>query len=77
MLKELFPNGRVSREGIVVLFFFCSDIALKAYTSGPFTYFTQIIGWSLRFIFHHICTWVQSKGGWVCRVKSHLSTLAK
>ena len=67
LLDELFPNGQITREGIVVLFFFCSDLAFRAYSAGTFSYFKRIIGWSLRFIFFNICSWVQSNGGWVCQ----------
>ncbi|XP_053203726.1 apoptosis regulator BAX-like [Panonychus citri] len=64
MLRELFPDNRITREGIVVLFYFCSDIALRAYSSSPIVHFHQLIGWTIKFIFNHICSWVRSQGGW-------------
>ncbi|XP_074599646.1 uncharacterized protein LOC141854006 isoform X2 [Brevipalpus obovatus] len=64
ILRELFPNGQITREGIVVLFFFCSDVAFRAYSSGPIACFHQLINWSLRYIYQHICDWVRAQGGW-------------
>lgn len=64
MLNGLFPDNRITREGIVVLFFFCSDIALRAYASSPIAHFHQLVGWTLKFIFNHVCSWVRRQGGW-------------
>ncbi|XP_015793053.1 apoptosis regulator BAX [Tetranychus urticae] len=64
MLKGLFPDNHITRERIVVLFFFCSDIAVRAYSSSPVAHFHKLIGWSLKFIFSHICSLVRSQGGW-------------
>lgn len=66
LLSELFLNGNITRERIVVLFFFCSDLAISAVTNGPIAYFKRLIHWSLTYIFNNICQWVQRQGGWVC-----------
>lgn len=71
ILRELFPNGQVTREGIVVLFFFCSDVAFRAYSSGPIACFHQLINWSLHYIYQHICDWVRAQGGWVSLQMNH------
>ncbi|RWS17507.1 apoptosis regulator BAX-like protein [Dinothrombium tinctorium] len=64
LLNELFFNG-ISRERIVVLFFFCTDVALRAYDSYPLEYCFRFLSWSLSFILDTICDWVQRHGGWV------------
>lgn len=65
LLSELFLNGNITRERIVVLFFFCSDLAISAITNGPIAYFKRLIQWSLNYILNNICQWVQRQGGWV------------
>lgn len=75
ILTELFTNGGITREKIVILFFFCSDLAVKAYRNSYVTNCITLLSWSLRFIFDFVCEWVQSKGGWVNIVSSCLSYL--
>lgn len=62
-LNELFSNG-ISRERIVVLLFFCSDIVVRAY-KNPVGKFKQLFKWFLDYIVHKICNWVKDNGGWV------------
>ncbi|RWS30646.1 bcl-2-like protein 1 [Leptotrombidium deliense] len=64
LLEELFTNG-INRTRIVVLFFFCTDVALRAYHSYPTEYCCRLLKWSVRFIMDTICDWVQRNGGWV------------
>lgn len=72
ILTELFTNGGITREKIVILFFFCSDLAVKAYHKSYVSYCITLLSWSLRFIFDFVCEWVQSKGGWVNMISSSL-----
>ncbi|CAG2169894.1 unnamed protein product [Oppiella nova] len=76
LLSELFLNGNISRERIVVLFFFCSDLAVNAFTNGSIAYFKRLIQWSLSYIFNHICLWVQRQGGWEIVLGSYVPRLA-
>lgn len=62
-LNELFSNG-ISRERIVVLLFFCSDIVVRAY-NNPLSNFKKLYNWFLQYIIDKVCTWVQDHGGWV------------
>lgn len=64
LLSELFTNGGITREKIVILFFFCSDLAVKAFRCNYIHCLWKMLSWSLRFIFESVCTWVVSKGGW-------------
>lgn len=66
MLSELFEGGKITRERIMVLFFFCSDVAARALdmdAGGPIS-LTQLFTWSMAFILDVICSWVQRQGGW-------------
>ena len=64
LLRELFAEG-ITKERIVVLFFFCSDVAINA-LRGPENLFSQFFNWSLDFVTGYICSWVRQNGGWVC-----------
>ncbi|XP_053405656.1 apoptosis regulator BAX-like [Mercenaria mercenaria] len=66
LLSELLKNG-ITKERIIVLFFFCSDVAIetlkrKAQTSVQLC--QQFIQWSFEFIAESVCSWVQANGGW-------------
>lgn len=61
-LDELFTDG-ITKERIVVLFFFCSDVVVRAY-SNPES-LRNLFMWSLEFIFDRVCGWVRDHGGWV------------
>lgn len=64
LLTELFINGGITREKIVILFFFCSDLTLRAFRCNYIRRLWLMLSWSLRFIFENVCTWVAAKGGW-------------
>lgn len=63
-LNELFSTG-ISRERIVVLLFFCSDIVVRAY-NNPLANFKRLFNWFLEYIIDKVCDWVKDHGGWVC-----------
>ena len=67
LLDELLhgDNGSITREKIVVLFFFCSDLAIHHLKASMMDLFERCISWSLQFIVKHVCGWVQKHGGWV------------
>ena len=50
MLSELFKGGRVTRERILVLFFFCSDVAICAIRNEAGRLLASLTEWSLIFI---------------------------
>jgi len=64
MLTELFKDRLVTRERILVLFFFCSDVAIYAIRSGAGKLISSLTEWSLLFIKDQVCQWVQNNGGW-------------
>ncbi|XP_021948022.1 apoptosis regulator BAX isoform X2 [Folsomia candida] len=65
LLQELFQGGAITRERIVVLFFFCADVAMQALRQGLHSTFHRLVEWSLRYIATQVAAWVYSCGGWV------------
>nr|ADD24081.1 Apoptosis regulator BAX [Lepeophtheirus salmonis] len=64
LLRELFQGGKITRERILVLFFFCSDIAIRAARCQMDGLLVTLTNWSLRFIREKVCSWVNLNGGW-------------
>lgn len=65
-------NYQINGKQVLLLFFFCSDIATLALMESIHL-FKQFIDWSLAFMIKYICPWVQFQGGWV-RSKSFIKT---
>ncbi|XP_006824777.1 uncharacterized protein LOC102803678 [Saccoglossus kowalevskii] len=63
LLSTLFCDG-ITRERIVVLFFFCSDLAILTLRQNMMDYFHRVLMWSLRYISDRVCQWVRDQGGW-------------
>jgi len=75
MLTELFQGGRVTRERILVLFFFCSDVAIRAIKSNSEGLLSTLTQWSLIFIKEQVCAWVGKNGGWQIVLRSGFNVL--
>jgi len=75
LLKALFSNGQITQERILVLFFFCSDVAILAIRQRATALVEQLTRWSLEFIRQQICSWVQENGGWSAVLKSGLNVV--
>ncbi|KAK7116665.1 hypothetical protein V1264_002303 [Littorina saxatilis] len=63
LLTELFAAGGITKERIVVLFYFCSDVAIRSLKRGA-ELCHQFLQWSVSFITERVCSWVRSHGGW-------------
>lgn len=63
LVMDLFREG-ISREKIIVLFFFCSDLAFRSVTAGTAHLCCQLFTWSIAFIMDFVCDWVRRQGGW-------------
>lgn len=65
LMTELFHDG-FSRERLVTLFFFCSDLIIKAMRDtqegGGIRW--EILGWVWEFFCDRVCAWVREHGGW-------------
>ena len=48
--RLFFQNGQITRERILVLFFFCSDVAILAIRQRLTSLVAQLTQWSLEFI---------------------------
>ncbi|ODN05949.1 Bcl-2-like protein 2 [Orchesella cincta] len=57
-------GGGITRERILVLFFFCADVAIEALRKGFHQTFHQLITWSLKYIATSVAQYVHSLGGW-------------
>jgi len=64
MLSELFHDGGITQERILVLFYFCADLAVRAVKSGLLTIVSSLTKWSLAFIRGPVSAWVRCCGGW-------------
>ena len=64
MLAELFGDGGVTQERIMVLFYFCSDLAIRAVKAGLMSVVANVTRWSVAFIRGVVATWVRVQGGW-------------
>ena len=58
-------EGGVTSERVVVLFFFCSDLAIRALQNRMRKMFDFITHWSQLYIMENFSVWVQEHGGWV------------
>ncbi|OWF49332.1 uncharacterized protein LOC110451940 isoform X2 [Mizuhopecten yessoensis] len=80
MLSELFFSESIStaitRERLVVLFFFCSDIVIRSLKAKATHLFKKFIEWSTQFITSKVAEWIERLGGWgtVMRTSGRLFT---
>ena len=72
MLSQLFEDG-VTPARLLVLFYLCSDLAVRAARSGLLHLLTSVTSWSLAFVKGAVSTWVRLRGGWT-RVIQALSS---
>ena len=63
MLTELFVDG-VTQERVMVLFYFISDLVIRAVKTGVIRVISSVSSWSLKFIRGTLSTWVRLRGGW-------------
>lgn len=75
LLNELFEGGQITRERILVLFFFCSDVSILAVKHHLSGVLSQLTKWTLAFIKDRICRWVQSNGGWQVVLRTGLNVI--
>ena len=75
MMNELFQGGKVTRERILVLFFFCSDVAIRAIKNNSEGWLSTLTQWSLVFIKEQVCAWVGNNGGWQTVLQSGFNML--
>lgn len=62
LLEELFQE-KITREKIVILFFFCTDVALRA-ASYAHELVIKLLGWSFSYIINTVCSFIHKLGGW-------------
>ena len=69
MLTELFQDG-VTQERLLVLFFFCSDLTLRALKAGLVNLASSLTDWVSAFIRRVVACLVRCRGGWVSLLSS-------
>ena len=76
MLTELFQDG-VTQERLLVLFFFCSDLTLRALRAGLASLASSLTDWTAAFIRTVVSGLVRCRGGWVSLLSSqHLAIIS-
>ena len=69
MLTELFQDG-VTQERLLVLFFFCSDLTLRALKAGLVSLASSLTDWVSAFIRTVVSCLVRCHGGWLSLLSS-------
>jgi len=64
LLSELFHDGGITQERLLVLFFFCSDLTIRACREGLTSLCRKITLWTLAFIRGTVTCSVRIQGGW-------------
>ncbi|CAG0914914.1 unnamed protein product [Notodromas monacha] len=65
MCDELFaPPAGITRERIIVLFFFMADLAALAVGQRFYTIYSSLMNWSANYVRYRVCGWVYERGGW-------------
>lgn len=73
LCDDLFaPPAGITRERIVVLFFFMADLAALAVAQRLHAVHANVMNWSVEYVRERICVWVQENGGWVSYLSSWL-----
>jgi len=64
LLTELFDDGGITQERLLVLFFFCSDLTIRACREGLTSLCRKITLWTLAFVRGTVTASVRIQGGW-------------
>ncbi|KAK3096449.1 hypothetical protein FSP39_000275, partial [Pinctada imbricata] len=64
LLSEAF-SGNITESRVLFVFFFCSDLAIRALKQKLSDLFSRLLNWSMQFISNKVSQWVQQHGGWV------------
>lgn len=67
LLLGLFQEGGVTWERVIVLFFFCSDLSIRALQESLMRTFQHITEWATTFITDNFSRWIALTGGWVSK----------
>lgn len=63
LLNAIFKDG-ITRECIVALFFFCSDVLIRCVKQELREQGVKLLLWSMRYLKERVCRWVYENGGW-------------
>ena len=65
----------MTRERILVVFFFCTDLALFALQNHTLNLFRQLMQWSTDFITGRLSHFISNHGGWVRKMHFYIKIL--
>ncbi|KAF7264236.1 hypothetical protein GWI33_000443 [Rhynchophorus ferrugineus] len=64
LLNGLFEEGGFTWERVLVLFYFCTDISIRAFQEKLVSHFLDIYNWTTVFLSGRFSAWIDSQGGW-------------
>ncbi|XP_023309715.1 bcl-2-like protein 1 [Anoplophora glabripennis] len=64
LMYGLFQEGGVTWERVLVLFYFCTDLSIRALQEKFVDYFIRIYNWTTSYITRRLSVWVEQEGGW-------------
>ncbi|XP_044736080.1 uncharacterized protein LOC123298201 isoform X2 [Chrysoperla carnea] len=77
LLLGLFQEGGVTWERVVVLFFFCADLSIRALKESLMRTFQRITQWTTTFICDNFSRWVAANGGWTEILQTSISQASR
>lgn len=63
--QGVFKEGGVTWERVLVLFYFCTDLSIRALKEKIVEYFFWIYNWTTLYITRQLSVWIEQEGGWV------------
>ncbi|XP_060522757.1 apoptosis regulator BAX-like [Cylas formicarius] len=64
LLNGLFQEDGATWERVLVLFYFCTDLSIRAIQEKFINYFVRIYNWTTVFFSGRFSYWIQQQGGW-------------
>ncbi|XP_022920791.1 uncharacterized protein [Onthophagus taurus] len=77
LLDGLFQEGGVTYERVLVLFFFCTDLTIRAFSEKLLEYFHRINQWITSYIGNRLSLWIEEQGGWGAVLHHSVTTVTK
>ncbi|KAJ8958642.1 hypothetical protein NQ318_016367, partial [Aromia moschata] len=64
LLIGLFQEGGITWERVLVLFYFCTDLSIRALQEKLIECFIRLYNWTTYYIRNRLSIWIQEQGGW-------------
>ncbi|CAH0550380.1 unnamed protein product [Brassicogethes aeneus] len=76
LLSGLFEQGGITCERVLVLFYFCADLSIRALQEKISGYFLQIYFWTTCYISGRLAFWIEKQGGWAALLPGSVGYLS-